>query len=53
MAYLDIQNLSVTYCQGGIHAVRDCNLQLNRGETLGIPEFAMLANEIARRKRHD
>ena len=36
MAYLEIQNLSVTYCQGGIHAVRDCNLQLNRGETLGI-----------------
>ena len=36
MAYLEIQNLSVTYRQGGVHAVRDCNLQLNRGETLGI-----------------
>jgi 16S rRNA (adenine1518-N6/adenine1519-N6)-dimethyltransferase len=24
-----------------------------RGETLGIPEFARIANEIARRKRHD
>ena len=36
MAYLEIQNLSVTYCQGGIHAVRDCSLQLDRGETLGI-----------------
>ena len=36
MAYLEIQNLSVLYSQGGVHAVRDCNLQLNRGETLGI-----------------
>ena len=36
MAYLEIQNLSVTYRQGCVHAVRDCNLQLNRGETLGI-----------------
>jgi peptide/nickel transport system ATP-binding protein len=36
MAYLEIQNLSVTYSQGGVHAVRDCSLQLNRGETLGI-----------------
>ena len=24
-----------------------------RGETLGIAEFARIANEIARRKRHD
>jgi len=23
-----------------------------RGETLGIPEFAKIANEIARRKKH-
>ena len=31
-----------------------CGLPENvRGETLGIPEFALLANEIARRKRHD
>ena len=36
MAYLEIQNLYVTYRQGCVHAVRDCNLQLNRGETLGI-----------------
>ena len=50
MAYLEIQNLSVTYRQGGIHAVRDCSLQLDRGETLGIPEFVRIANEITRRK---
>ena len=36
MAYLEIQNLSVTYRQGNVHAVRNCNLRLNRGETLGI-----------------
>ena len=36
MAYLEIKDLSVTYCQGQVAAVRNCNLSLNRGETLGI-----------------
>ena len=33
-----------------VKAVDDVTLTLYRGETLGIPEFAKLANEIARRK---
>ena len=33
---LEIRNLSVTYCQGDVAAVRGCSLTLNRGETLGI-----------------
>jgi len=36
MSYLEIKDLSVTYCQGQIAAVRNCDLTLNRGETLGI-----------------
>ena len=36
MSYLDIKDLSVTYRQGKIAAVRSCNLNINRGETLGI-----------------
>ena len=36
MAYLEIKDLSVAYCQGQVAAVRNCNLSLNRGETLGI-----------------
>ena len=39
---------------GAGEVIAACGLPENvRGETLGIPEFAMLANEIARRKRHD
>lgn len=36
MSYLEIKDLSVTYCQGQVAAVRSCDLSLNRGETLGI-----------------
>lgn len=36
MSYLEIKDLSVTYCQGQVAAVRNCNLSLNQGETLGI-----------------
>ena len=39
---------------GAGEVIAACGLPENvRGETLGIPEFAALANEIARRKRHD
>ena len=39
---------------GAGEVIAACGLPENvRGETLGIPEFATLANEIARRKRHD
>ena len=36
MPYLELKDLSVTYCQGQVAAVRNCSLSLNRGETLGI-----------------
>ena len=36
MSYFEIKDLSVTYCQGQVAAVRNCTLVLNRGETLGI-----------------
>jgi peptide/nickel transport system ATP-binding protein len=36
MSYLELKDLSVTYCQGQVAAVRNCSLSLNRGETLGI-----------------
>ena len=39
---------------GAGDVIAACGLPENvRGETLGIPEFALLANEIARRKHHD
>ena len=39
---------------GAGEVIAACGLPENvRGETLGIPEFAALANEIVRRKRHD
>lgn len=39
---------------GGKEVLLSCGLPENvRGETLGIPEFAAIANEIARRKNHD
>ena len=36
MSYLELKDLSVTYCQGQVAAVRNCSLSLSRGETLGI-----------------
>ena len=36
MSYLEIKDLSVTYRQGQIAAVRSCGLSINRGDTLGI-----------------
>ena len=36
MAYLEIKDLSVTYFQGQVAAVRNCDLALKPGETLGI-----------------
>ena len=37
--------------QGAAEVIAACGFDANvRGETLGIPEFAKLANEIARRK---
>ena len=39
---------------GAKEVLQSCGLPENvRGETLGIPEFAAIANEIARRKNHD
>ena len=39
---------------GAKEVLLSCGLPENvRGETLGIPEFAAIANEIARRKNHD
>ena len=39
---------------GAGEVIAACGLPENvRGETLGIPEFALLANEIARRNQHD
>ena len=39
---------------GAKEVLVSCGLPENvRGETLGIPEFAAIANEIARRKSHD
>ena len=39
---------------GAGEVIAACGLPENvRGETLGIPEFTLLANEIARRKHHD
>ena len=39
---------------GVAEAIESCGFPENvRGETLGIPEFARLANEIARRLHHD
>ena len=39
---------------GVAEAIENCGFSENvRGETLGIPEFARLSNEIARRLRHD
>ena len=37
--------------QAYVKAVDDVTLTLYRGETLGIPEFARIANEIARRRQ--
>ena len=40
--------------EGAAEVIAACGFGENvRGETLGIPEFAQLANEIARRIRHD
>lgn len=36
MSYLHIKDLSVTYRQGNVSAVRSCNLRLERGQSLGI-----------------
>ena len=39
---------------GAAEVIAECGFDANvRGETLGIPEFAKLANAIARRKNHD
>ena len=39
---------------GAVEVIAACGFQENiRGETLSIPEFAALANEITRRLRHD
>lgn len=39
---------------GAKEVLLSCGLPENvRGETLGIPEFAAIANELARRKNHD
>jgi len=38
---------------GAADVIAVCGFDANvRGETLGIPEFAKLANEIARRKKN-
>ena len=39
---------------GAAEVIEDAGFDVNvRGETLGIPEFARIANEIVRRKAHD
>ena len=40
--------------QGAAEVIAACGFDVNiRGETLSIPEFAVIANEIARRTRRD